>query len=713
MEPATARVGGAYARARRTRAKRVVAGLLGGTLAALAVGAAALPGAAAAGLPNGIEYELVSPHASRGVDFSETWVWGDGDHALLSSWTGDPRGSYAARRTPTGWQTERRDLTPPDAWLFSPATFVDGSDDLSWTIAAYSLKPSVDTDQLARRDADGSWTKLGAGVEYAGRSADGGRVFMEPYPGAAPFPQVADPTGVFLWEAGEVSAVGGDAASVAACGAVVADGGGKGAIAQNGVAADGRSVVLTSNPCGGFEQHVLLWKDGVTVDLSAPAPGDPDGPATYVGDAPDGSAVFFRTAVALDPSDANGAEDVYRHDVASGVSTRVTGAATDAGATLGSAISSDDGRRLWFGAKSSPDDDALWLWTAGAGASAIVELHDDDPFAPEPFTFTRKSSASADTTQVTPDGAAIAWIDHARVDGRSDSSQPEIFRATADGDVTCVSCFEDRGASGPSSFGSTNYLFAGAMRRMSDDGRTVAFESYNALDPFDWNSGIDVYLWRDGVVSLVSAGGGGTTDGLLSGVGPRGDVFVATKAKLLPWVEDPHRKLYVARISGGFPAPGDDTGGCTGDACQGDPVAGQQQPPPGSELFSGPGDEEAPEPPTASLRLAQVTAAGKRRLASGGRLTAVVRATTPGRVTATLRVRVGKRWVKAGAAGTGLAKPGTARLAVRLSGRARRQLARRGALRVRLEVAQTGGAEPRSATFTVKKSAARGRRAHA
>jgi hypothetical protein len=692
--------------------KRAVAGLLTGALAAAAAVGAALPGVAAAGPPNGTEYELVSPHASRGIDFSEHWVWGDGDHALLSSWTGDPRGSYVARRTPSGWQSERRDLTPPDAWLFSPASFVDGAADLSWTVAAYSLKPSVDPDQLARRNADGSWTKLGGGVVYAGGSADGERVVLTPYPGATPFPEVADPTGVFLWDRGQVSALGGDAANVAACGATVADGAGKGAIAQNGISAGARSVVLTSNPCGAFEQHVLLWRDGVTVDLSAPAAGVTDGPATYVGDAPDGSAVFFRTAVALDPADANGAEDVYRHDVATGASTRVTGAATDAGATLGSAISSDDGTRLWFGAKSSPDDDALWVWTAGGTARAIAAVHDDDPFAPEPFTFVRRSSGSSEMTQVTPDGAAIVWIDRARLDGFP-GGQPEVFRATADGEVACVSCLEDRSSSGPSSFGTTSYLFAGAMRRMSDDGRTVAFETYNVLDPFDWNYGIDVYQWRDGVVSLLSPGGG-AADGQLAGVSPRGDVFVATKAKLLPWVEDPHRKVYVARIGGGFPAPADDTGTCSGDACQGDPVVGQQPPAPGSESFSGPGDADEPEPPTASIRLAKVTAAGKRRLARGHKLTAVVRATTAGRVTATLRYRVGKRWVKADAAGTGLAKAGTARVAVRLSRTARRRLARNGALRVRLEVAQTGGAEPRQVTFTVKgKKAAQGRRAHA
>lgn len=692
--------------------RRALAGLLAGAAAA-AAGGAALPGAASAELPAGTAYELVSPLAARGVDVSTSWVWGDGDVAMLGSWTADPRGLSVARRTASGWQVERRDMTPPDAWIFFPPTVVDGTDDLARTILKYNVKPNIAPDQLAIREPDGSWAKVGGGVSYAGSSADARRVVVVPYPGvgAPPYPEIEEPTGVFLWDDGRVSAIGGDDPGVAACGAIVADGGGNGAIAQNGVAADGRSVVLTSNACGAAQQHVLLWRDGVTRDLSAPAAGELDGAASYVGNAADGSAVFFRTALALDPADANGAEDVYRYDVASGARTRVTGAATDAGAALTSAISSDDGARLWFATSPTAEDDELWVWSDGGGAARIAQAHDADGSAPDPFAFQRTPGwTSTKLTQVTPDGSAIAWLGNGRLAGNA-AGREEAFRATAAGDVACVSCVAAGGddlTAQAAQFGSPPTDFAGPMRSMSDDGRSVFFQTLESHDSLDWNGAYDVYRWRDGALTLISSGERGF-DALLSGVSPRGDVFFNTTAKLLPWIDDEHRKVYVARAGGGLPAPVDPTASCSGDACQGDPVAQPRSAPAGSEEYRGAGDVEQPEPPTAAIGLAKVTAAAKRRLARGGTLTLAVRATTAGRVTGTLRVRAGRRWVRAGSAGRTLARGGTARLTLRLSRAARGQLARHGSLRVRIDVAQTGGALPRSATFTLKQTKGRGR----
>ncbi|MDW5598396.1 hypothetical protein VSS74_28815 [Conexibacter stalactiti] len=693
--------------------RRAVAGLL--TAAVAVAGAAALPGAAAAELPDGTAYELVSPLASRGIDVSTHWAWGDGDRAVLGSWTADPRGLTVASRTAAGWQAERRDLTPPGAWIFFPPTFLDGTDDLSRMVVAYHAEPNIAPNQLGIRQPDGSWTKVGSGVRYAGSSADVERVVVVPYWGATPYPEIADPTGVFLWERGQVAAIGGDDARVATCGAIVADGGGTGVLGQSGISADGRSVVLTSNSCPDpdagttIESHVLLWRDGHTVDLSAPASGS-DGAAAYVGNAADGSAVFFRTALALDPADANGAEDVYRYDVASGARTRVTGAATDAAAaTLTSAISSDDGRRLWFATSLPGDEDELWVWSDGEGARSIARVHDEDGSAPEPFAFQRTAGwAAADLTQLTADGAVIAWTGSGRFAGNGDGRK-EVFRATADGALACVSCDEESSAVTRSGaeFGSPPTDFAGPTPRISADGAAVYFQTTEAHDSLDWNNEFDVYRWRDGALTLISSGQSGTT-GTLAGVSPRGDAFFATTAKLLPWIDDHHRKLYVARAGGGLPAPVDPTANCVGDLCQGDAVVPAPETPTGSEQFRGAGDAEQPEPPTAAIKLAKVTAAGKRRLAAGGTLTVAVRATTAGRVAATLRIRAGKRWTTADTAATTLAKAGTARLRVRLSSAARRQLARRGALRVRLDVTQTGGADPRRATFVLK-----GRRASA
>ncbi len=705
MDLTTRRVGGASVRRRR--------GLLA-VAAALAAGAA-LPAAAAAELPAGMAYELVSPLASRGLNFSETWAWGDGDRAVLSTWTGDPRGSWIAHRTPTGWESERRELSPPDAWLFQAATFVDGSDDLSWTLVAYSLKPNPATDQLTIRRADGSWEKVGAGVTFAGRSRDGRRIVLTPHPYASspPFPALADPTGVFLWDDGAVSTVGGDAPAVAACGAIVADGAGNGATTQNGVSPDARSIVLTSNACGPHEQHVLLRRDGATVDLSTPAAGTPDAPASYVGDSGDGSVVFLRTAAALVPSDLNGVADVYRYEVAAGALTRVTAAATDAGAAVATAISSEDGARLWFSARAETAtdeyDDALWVWSAGAGARTVsaVRRTAPDPSEPDPFRLVRPARFS-DSTQVTLDGAAIAWREDARL---GPNASQELFRATADGAVACITCVAGASTSGQPSFGSTTDLFNRALRRISDDGRAVFFETSAALDPRDWNNAIDVYGWRDGVVHLISSGEGGS-DAALAGVSARGDVFFATRASLLPWIDDPHRKLYTARIGGGLPAPADATAACFDDRCQGDPLLPAAAPEPASAAYRGPGDVEQQEPPTASLRLAKVTAAGTRRLARGGALTVSARATTAGKVTATLRVRVGRRWLRAGSASRTLTRGGSVRLALWLSPAARRQLARRRSLRARVDLSQRGGAEPRSTAFTLKHATAPRRRAH-
>ncbi|HST42135.1 MAG TPA: hypothetical protein VLK58_21630, partial [Conexibacter sp.] len=369
---------------------------------------------------------------------------------------------------------------------------------------------------------------------------------------------------------------------------------------------------------------------------------------------------------------------------------------------------------LWFATGLPGDEDELWVWSAGDGAASIVRIRDEDGSAPDPFAFQRTAGwSSADLTQVTADGAVIAWTGNGRFDGNADGRK-EIFRATAAGEFACISCDEESAPStvAHAEFGSPPTDFAGPTPRISADGASVYFQTTEAHDPLDWNNEFDVYRWRDGKRALISSGQSGTT-GMLAGVSPRGDAFFATTATLLPWIDDHHRKLYVARAGGGLPAPVDPTANCAGDLCQGDPVVRAPEAPAGSEQFHGAGDDEQPEPPTAAIRLAKITAAGKRRLAAGGTLTVAVRATTAGRVSATLRVRSGSRWATAGTAARSLTRAGTARLPLRLSRAARRQLARRGALRVRLDVQQTGGADARRATFVLKRRRALARAAGA
>ncbi len=114
----------------------------------------------------------------------------------------------------------------------------------------------------------------------------------------------------------------------------------------------------------------------------------------------------------------------------------------------------------------------------------------------------------------------------------------------------------------------------GASRRViSEDGSVVVFESSAALTPQVHGGKNNVYLWRDGDLSLISDGTPagthhkGPTEGLV-GVDASGqNVFFATEAPLVAQDSDELSDLYDARVDGGFPAP--KIVECSGERCQG------------------------------------------------------------------------------------------------------------------------------------------------
>jgi hypothetical protein len=50
------------------------------------------------------------------------------------------------------------------------------------------------------------------------------------------------------------------------------------------------------------------------------------------------------------------------------------------------------------------------------------------------------------------------------------------------------------------------------LSSISDDGRTLVFRTTGSLDPADTDAGVDLYAWRDGVVTLISDGTVGEPD---------------------------------------------------------------------------------------------------------------------------------------------------------------------------------------------------------
>jgi hypothetical protein len=154
--------------------------------------------------------------------------------------------------------------------------------------------------------------------------------------------------------------------------------------------------------------------------------------------------------------------------------------------------------------------------------------------------------------------------------------------------------FDAKGVGGTNTEANTN---PGAQalsfnRWVSEDGRTIAFKTQEALDPSDTDGTPSSYIWRDGQVAVIPA----SKENLNPQVSMSGEeIAFITYAKLAASDTDGALDPYVARIDGGFPAVVPHVP-CEGEACQG--PAGVQ---PGTEgsasaTFNGPGNvAEAPK----------------------------------------------------------------------------------------------------------------------
>lgn len=704
--------------------KRALTSLL---LAGAVTGAAALPSTAAAELPQELHYELVSPLASRGFDYTRAWLFADGDRGVIGSELADVNGVFTVRRTDTAWETGYRAITSPNVTPLVASATNAVSDDLSRMVVG-GVKPGsfyMTPNELALSEPDGRWKTIGGPLQYAGGNGNLDRVVVQLSHGSdrselfPDFPTAK--TDAFLWtddgtSDGALTAIGADVSRLVTCGAEIPDGDGRRYL-QHGVSPDARAVLLTSrrdcfdpDTSDPLPQHVYLWRDGQpTLDLSAP-PSGPDAPTTLVGHTTDLSAVFLRSAVAFDPADTNGSADVYRYDVAAGSYTRLTGAATDAGETLRSAASSDDGGRLWF-ATDSGSDATLWTAARGQAPRVVKVAPGGGGVSNPPFDVNGAWHIGGLATQMTPDGDTIVWTSTAAIDGlggpAGTGDNGQLFRATADGEFDCLTCTADGQPAEAVGNGDVLMTLQLALRTISDDGRWVYFETPTALEPDDHNDLVDVYAWHDGERSLISAGDE-RFGANLAGVSVDGDAFIKTFAELLPWIDDGHLKVYAVRHGADLPAPRDPREGCTDDACQGGPGPRVEQPRDPSETFTGPEDVDDPAPrfpANPSMTVAALSRAARGRLAAGRSVTVAVRTNTRGRVTATVRYKVGRRWLRADGAARTLKRAGTARLSLRLSRAARRQLARRGALRVRIDVVHGQVAKERRLAFVLKRAA--------
>jgi hypothetical protein len=385
------------------------------------------------------------------------------------------------------------------------------------------------------------------------------------------------------------------------------------------ISADGRVIFFESpNPDvdgdGVVDTNHQLYAriDGSeTVHVSAsqcsPACG-PSMPATFWGASDDGNRVYFTTSGRLVPEDGDDTPDLYQFQLEGHKLTLVTknciageGVTVDCGWQtdfttqsgrdgFGVIGVSQDGRRIYFGAPPTPSGDygevpdaSLWLYD-----EAVGEVHFVAPvggFASEVIFNNGNGGVGAEAplaARMSTDGRVLVWESSLKLSEFDNAGLLQVYRYRAGTRlVDCISCTPNSVASGDNVEQSNRLSLStvpDSLSRVavaqspnplvSDDGARVAFQTWQGLVPTDANDEVDVYLWEDGRLTLLTDG---QTDApsTIMGITPDGrDVFFTTYSRLVPSDLDLQADLYDARVGGtaeplsNAPAP------CQGDQCQ-------------------------------------------------------------------------------------------------------------------------------------------------
>jgi hypothetical protein len=565
---------------------------------------------------------------------------------------------------------------------------------------------------------------LSKGRAVAGVADDLSRVVYFPHPR----PEGEDPAPLleaFFDSEGNVhervvSIVGGQPVTAYPIGAMIAD-----TQHERMMSADGSRIIFndTTTPAGNCGtalqasgwampftctlEHIYVREDGQSTRLiSGSAPGVPADPlagpgVSYWGTDRNVSSIFFAAQARLtadstashDPGDGvstGSFGDLYRYDLdADGGAGRLTDITVDPSSAEGAQVIgvlgvSEDGRRAYFVARSNRLDGEqgvagqanLYLWD-GRGQSptttfiATLQAPQSREEIGDAMNWNRPNYMQA--AQLTPDGGHLVFSSKNRLTAYDNDGHAQVYLYSADDDVLrCASCFGPQPATGDAfipqekQFDTTTQTRPG--RAITDDGERVFFSAVQSLVPgSDANQAVDVYEYDAAAdrVGLLS-GGRDPDQSYLLGSDRSGDnVFFVTRAALAAGDLDANVDIYDARVGGGILVPSSPPP-CSGDDCQQAPNAAPSFRLPGSVIS---GAEKGPPAPL--LRLGKATPRGRAvsiRLAVDA----------PGRVYAS-GARVSQTERRVG-------RSGSYALRVPLKPSARRQLAARGSIAVKVRV---------------------------
>ncbi len=391
---------------------------------------------------------------------------------------------------------------------------------------------------------------------------------------------------------------------------------------EHWLSADGSHAFFPSqgSNCNGQSQlYVRDFDAAQTTLISDPAVSGPSCVALFLRSTPDAAFFWTKTRLASNdtvPNDgcsqsgsADG--DVYRYGLADGtldcVTCVVPGVDADVRITLTNVWGAqrdvavaEDGSRVYF---ESPHS---LVTGASQGAYRVNVATGDLKWIYGGFNVGVLATSG---NAITPDGSVLAFRSDDpglnSIGGDNNGGTAQYYLYNDDNrSLVCVSCPRD---GSPPTAVPPRLLSEvigteqeGPNQSPIDDAGDLVFTTTSALVSADQNTaaaghdpigGTDVYEWRDGRPLLV-------TDGLLNwpgeagipgvaGFSPSGrDIFFTAAAQYTADALDGTRRLYDARIGGGFEFPTQPPP-CPLEVCQGTPRGAPEEQAPGTAVFSG------------------------------------------------------------------------------------------------------------------------------